>query len=866
MNRHGRARAVSRGLGWGIAIMVLLPQGSPAQATSHTADTAPSGPTSGGTIAGTVFGAYEGGPLADAAVRLSVVIESAPAAPAAPASMEWLTGRDGRYHFAGVEPGSYRLEIRRIGFKPASVVVTLGGTTDLNLSLALEVAPVHLEPVEVKAAAADLYREPSVEEQTGEWRVGLEQWRQERFLTSDVQVVTTQDANQAVPFAGGDPLRTLHRGTGISTRDDWTAELWTRGARFDMTRILFDGLPLFNPMHAAGFSSAINENALGAVALFPGVRPAGMGEGGAGMLVVESRPAAGPSELSGVADLTLVGGGVTMQRGFAGGDAGLLLGARVSGLKSGEELETGTLQNLGSTGFELPKEYGDLIGRFDLNIGGGAAVEVSGIWMLDVVDGGLLQASKQQGVLTNNRVSWGNGAARATLVVPAGHLSSRHTLGMSRYEVHARSTAPISPLDMFNTFSSQPETDSRINYALFRGDWSPAKTSGFGPDWSMGYEINRQEVLYDGPPSSPYPLPIFLAEIDYDQNLTVASAWAEHRWGQAERFTLEAGVRVEASRPLKNSGPIRIAPRASARYRLTDRWTATAAAGRHYQYLQAFAPAGLRVGPGLAVSHRWFLAGEDTPALRTDLVTLGSEVWLSESWLASANLYRRSINGMVIPNPAPGPIETQDESSQLQIRRHAALGSNEAYGIDLAIRKLSGPVTMSAGYSYGSSEISSVGYRFPSSADRAHAIDASALWRTPLRIWKGGIRTGLAFTAASGAPYTRVHPGNYACDQASVTCSPIVSTEIDSPNAERSAWYASTDALVEWRRPFSSWRLDVYFQVRNLMNSPNAVTYTVAWGDACHRLSAGDPRCGRADDRFESGMPRMALFGFRVVF
>ena len=110
------------------------------------------------------------------------------------------------------------------------------------------------------------------------------------------------------------------------------------------------------------------------------------------------------------------------------------------------------------------------------------------------------------------------------------------------------------------------------------------------------------------------------------------------------------------------------------------------------------------------------------------------------------------------------------------------------------------------------------------------------------------------------------HPGNYTCDRASITCTPIVSTEIGAPNAERAPWYASTEVLVEWRRPFSSWQLDIYLQVRNLLNSPNAVTYTVAWGDDCHRLAPNDPYCGQADDRFESGMPQLALLGFRVVF
>ncbi len=177
MTNPGPLRPHLRSLGWALALGLFQPAASAGQALSQTGDDSPRQGT--GTISGTVLGAYEGGPLADATVRLSQHLEPGSAADApATTAREWLTGRDGRYHFAGVEPGSYRLAIRRIGFKATTVVVILGRTADLTLSLALEVAPVHLEPVVVRGTAPYLYREPALEEAADTWRVELEQWRQ----------------------------------------------------------------------------------------------------------------------------------------------------------------------------------------------------------------------------------------------------------------------------------------------------------------------------------------------------------------------------------------------------------------------------------------------------------------------------------------------------------------------------------------------------------------------------------------------------------------------------------------------------------------------------------------------------------------
>jgi hypothetical protein len=92
-------------------------------------------------------------------------------------------------------------------------------------------------------------------------------------LDADSRVLTEADVREAVTLAEPDLFRTLQRLPGVAARDDYTAALGTRGAPWDQTQVSFDGLPLFNPLHAAGLVSAVNTDALGAVAFHPGVQP-----------------------------------------------------------------------------------------------------------------------------------------------------------------------------------------------------------------------------------------------------------------------------------------------------------------------------------------------------------------------------------------------------------------------------------------------------------------------------------------------------------------------------------------------------------------------------------------------------------------
>jgi hypothetical protein len=88
-----------------------------------------------GSIAGRVTDAATADPLENARVIL-----------VGPNRIEG-TGRDGRYTFRGVPPGSYQIRVLRLGYRPAtdSVLVPSGETVALNFTLSP--SPVQLDEI-----------------------------------------------------------------------------------------------------------------------------------------------------------------------------------------------------------------------------------------------------------------------------------------------------------------------------------------------------------------------------------------------------------------------------------------------------------------------------------------------------------------------------------------------------------------------------------------------------------------------------------------------------------------------------------------------------------------------------------------------
>ncbi|CAA9352684.1 MAG: hypothetical protein AVDCRST_MAG68-3773 [uncultured Gemmatimonadetes bacterium] len=816
-----------------------------------------------GTVSGTIRDAESAAPIPGATVTLDGGTHAAfPSAGSAFVSgtRSTRTGEAGEYRFNGVEPGDYRLHVQRLGYRSATVEVTLRSPSESRLSLGLQVQPVALKPIHVStpAAAQDSYgRRTAVgdSQEAGEERMRTERLRQRIHLASDVRSMTHADVEEGVTFGETDLFRALQRLPGVSTRDEFSAELWTRGAQWDQTRVFFDGLPLFNPVHAVGFLSAVNPDAVGAAALHPGVQPLWAGGGAAGVLDLRSRR--GQGKLAGMGEVSLVSSRLALDGATEDGATSWLIAGRRTYLDVLTAVAEGVLSS--DRTYRFPGNFMDLAGRVDRDVGFGT-LETSALLQRDAFGYG--PELRGRDILNGSASRSTSLAARTTLHARMGAMRTSHTLGFSGFGSSAPRRTDDEPVTdhgrPYDRFPDQEPSSNRVRYFSFGGEAGPAR--GAPEAWTLGYRLVRQEVRYAGPAPTPF-APLDPAEYALDARgaLWLAAAWGERRWHPLPGVTADAGVRLEGGPAVSNGGALRVAPRLAVRFPAGPGTTVSAALGRTYQYAQAVGPAGAFAERGFRSDYLWVLAGEDTPALRADVATLGAESWLGEGWLAGATAYLRRSTGIVLPDPAPGSALGRP----LWVE-----GTGLARGVELSARRLAGAWTGSASYTLGWSHNEAAGRRFAAAADQRHTVDLSVLARVSPR-W----RLGAAYTASSGLPYTRASDGEARCDSAGA-CAWREEPWLEGANTRRTGAFGSLDLLAEWGRSYRNFELGAYLQLRNALGRDNPGRYLGFNGtrcvESCGRgwYTPGETRVPILEpaDEFVPGLPTIPVVGLRISF
>ncbi|HKI93657.1 MAG TPA: carboxypeptidase regulatory-like domain-containing protein [Gemmatimonadales bacterium] len=820
-----------------------------------------------GAIAGTVVAAETGEVLPGADVTLAPAPFGMFGGRGAfwRASVSTTTDAAGRYRFTRIPPGRYTLRVRRLGFRPSSLEIEFDARHAFEISVGLVVAPIALEAMQVTAPGLVHYR---ARDDDAEGRSAMERLRQRRFLPSDVRVLTAQDVSEAVTLGESDLFRALQRVPGVATRDDYTAELWTRGAPWNQTRIYFDGMPLFNPVHAVGTFAGVDPDAVGSAIFEPGVRSPALGGGAAGALELTSRTAEG-AHLGGAAALSVVSARATADQRIAGGRGGWMVAAR----RSYVDLLTAALQGLGDDSAHIPYAFTDLVTRLEIPLGAAAGIETSVLLERDDVRGDV------PNLLSSNQGHWGNAAGRATLVLPIGGVETRTTVGASRFDASIRTifrgAAPSSGtdtmlvLDVMADSSPTSSADStpadtasgavadlvpvhaptanRVTYltAGTRLAWGDVDGA---PAWRIGVGVEHFAQSYRGPQASPYPQVPAYDSLTFAAATTMAIAWAERRIAFAG-ITFDLGARLEAGPPAGGVGALRLAPRLAARYRFPDGQTMLSAAyGRSFQYVQSVAPAGAAIGPELHLTDVWLVAGDTTPAIRADVVTAGIEHWLGSDWLLRVTGYVRRATGLALPDPTAGLLAYN--------RPLYALGVNRARGVEAGLRRFAGAWAFGVSYTRAVSENEARGLVYPAATDRREILNATVSLRAG-SAW----RLGAALTLASGAPYTRNGDTATVCEP--TFCSSIA---IGPPNAERAPAYSTASVMAEWVSRHSGWELHAFFQLHNVLPGRNAVTYagtvSCTTARAPYRI---DPATGTCDE-FDRGLPVLPLAGVRVAF
>lgn len=837
-NRGEPSRVARRLAGWLLLLLVAATTAVQAQNESM--------PREFGTITGRVLDANGLSPLDAAGVLLEPLSASVGARNRATS-----TGATGSYLFAGLPPGRYRLTMRRVGYASQSVEVDLQPGSEAQVSLGLLVAPVTLRPLNIDAPVAQSYgsTRSAVAEQRGSRAVAA-RIRQQKYIAGDVRELTHGEVKEAVTLGETDLFRALQRIPGVTTRDDYTAVLWTRGAPWDQTRVFVDGLPLFNPTHAGWIFSAINPDGVGAVTFFPGYRSAQWGEGAAAVLDVETREGGSRGAFSGAAEVSLVTGRLAADGEMFDGRVAWM----VAGRRTYVDWFTRAVQVFDSTGqSSIPYNFSDAIGRVDFRIAPEWGVAASGIVERDYLRGDL------PGVLVGNRARWGNRAGRISVYAPLGPVKATVSGGETHFataiEKQEQPRRPLGSLLQKRPATTLDTLNNVVDHRSVSVRFEPRDERDRA--WAAGVQRIRQNITYSGPYS---PIAELVPEvggdslgipITYISELAYTAFWGERRWQPHPRWELQTGLRAEVGEPVVNGGRLRLAPRFSGRYWADSATALSASWSRTYQYTQDIGPAAGPLGPQLHLTHFWVSAQSvNRPAIRADVAQVGIEHRLTPQWWLNGNVYGRRSTGLRVANPAPGMV--------LQSRSPEAAADNTAYGAELSARKLAGRWTGAVSYAYGVSELDARSgdperpgeWHFASPADVRHSLDLTSSVRVA-RNWQAGG----AFTYASGVPYTQFIIGDAA--------------ELGEPNAQRTLPYASLDLQAEYTRNLGGWQLSGFVQLRNALNRENRITY-VGSRERCPASleNFGQPPCAvrTVEDRFQAGVPRVPLFGVRVVF
>jgi Carboxypeptidase regulatory-like domain len=782
-----------------------------------------------GTISGSVIDATTSAPLARATVTLTspdglLVDPRGGSSPLALARTVTTSGA-GAYRFNALPIGAYRLRIQRVGYEPATIDVRLGETGSSPVSIGLVVLPVRLRAMEVRAhdsrASASDLSFPGGDDS----RVVAARARQQAFLSTDARELTPADVAESATIGGSDVLRSMQRLPGVTQLDDWSAELWVRGNRWDHNRVYFDDLPLFDPLGVLGRTSGVSANAVGGAFLHPGVRPVSLGGEGATRIDLRSRPASTNGDWRGSAELAQFGASMAIENERADGSAGLLETAQHS---LGDWLPRDAFFNEALSG----RTYTDMqvTNRIEADLSGGARMVTSGLYTRD----SRTSQSSAGGQVTQD---WRNVAQRLTFFAPVGSVATSHTIGFSHYTSNASRFFEVSP----DTVIASPAV-SGVDYFALSGRLDPPRTQHDAV--SVGYDVITQRSSLAGTHESPFWLDSSQTFTRRSGALTYGSAWVDNRTALGDRVTLEDGIRVDVGGG-HGLDAVRLAGSAQALFALSPNTRLSTGASRSHQYMQGVdLPL---VGQGQTVPTSWLMSGGDVPVMTVDNAMAGIEQWVGAGTLLAANAYVRHTSGAVANDPTPGSL----------LHRPLFVDATEsAHGTEVSARQLNGRVTGFLDYSYSRATMTARGLTFTAPADRTHALNAGSF------VHLGAVTLGGAYTLTSGAPYTRVV---VTTATGQVPANGYQSAVREAPDALRLPNYASLDLSIDYRRTIRDNVVLIGFAgVQNVFDRRNLTWYELSGFCDTGGELVGGPQC-RDHDVLEAPVKRAPTIGLRLV-
>jgi TonB-dependent Receptor Plug Domain len=634
-----------------------------------------------------------------------------------------------------------------------------------SLTIFVRVVAVTLAPVVIQAEETSIARA-----------------RFESEAQPSVVALDAADIARVPALLEPDVVRAVQYLPGTVAKNDYSIGYNVRGGESDQNLIELDGIPIFNPSHLGGLFSTFDADAVSRTDFYTGGFPADY-----------------PGRLSSVLDVNLrngdhsrfgVSGAVSLlsSKLLAEGPAGpatWMVSARRTYLDAVVSTFTKDV---------LPYYFTDLLSKVTLPYGRRGSVSVTSYWGRDALNLELVSEAPGRDAV-NLLFNWGNALAGVHWRQPLGSTALLETrAGISTFST---------------TLGIEPSLGEFTNDAnLLTAQTVLLPSPGATHDLHIGAGVEAYTMHY-AVGSQALETSVFQARYAP----TVWSAFADDQWRAAGWLLLRPGIRVER---VTGAEQTVVSPRLSFRAYLSDDDAIQGSVGRYHQAIHSIWDQELPI----TIYEFWIGADHYVPIGRADHVVLGYERWLSHNVQLTVEGYHKTFANLVRPNPADDLRTEGDEFVTVD---------GTSWGVDVLLRKHSGPVRGWIAYGFTKAERRSQGETYPPAHDRHHTLNVVGFLPGPL-----GSDLGVRFGYGSPLPYTGFvgewdHRLYDAGDNrfSDYRTEPISATI----NGERYPAYMRLDAGFRWH--FEKWggEWEPYLEVANIYNRRNVFLYFFDYGD-----------------------------------
>jgi hypothetical protein len=678
----------------------------------------------------------------------------------------------GDFSFRGVSAGTVTLSVRAIGYAPQRVVVAVGASEPVVVTIRLAPLPVSLQPMQTVALSAD----------------------RERFEEAMMPSMVSIDRRELsrLPYVGErDVVRAAAMLPGIAVRNDFSAGFNVRGGEADQSLVLLDGVPIYNPFHMGGLFGAFIDPAVERVDVHTGGFPAEFGGRLSSVLNVVSNAEVRPG-VHGTTDVSLLSTSTRI--------GGMLGGGRLSWNAAGRRTYADRLIDAIGHANGFPYHLQDAQLHVRANLPRQATLSLTAYTGKDLYSTVPDHPDAPHALNGTVAFDWGNSAAGMQLVMPLGaHTSMSHQVSVSGFDTHFRTPAESLSL-------RQWLTEARISGRVTRTVSRHTVTAG--------YQVTRLESAYYEMLGGQMAEQTHDGSTAFQQYSGSATLFIDDVYRVNARLVLRPGVRVEQVAAADWTG---ISPRVSGKLFLSDNLAITAAAGRYAQWMRAVRNEDLPV----RMFDLWLASDAEVAVSTARHAVIGLEHWIGQSRFLRVEGYHKRYDKLTEP---ASTIDTRIRPSMLRSF------DGSSYGVDFHARQLArGGLAGWISYGYGVSTRERDGRRYFPAHDRRHNGNVALTYAPGARY-----AFGAHFAAASGTPYTGWAGimQRWRYDPVSQQWAPSAPDEDDDVvrggrNAARLPTYLRLDLSAERRFEVGRTILRPSLNLINVLNRRNVLLYAL---------------------------------------